>query len=147
MDPEYEQLFLARVYQAEAECARELKNEALQADWLYRLYALYPQLVPYTGMTANLHLHIGGNTDRAVEKRLRDCNINWVADKAIPAAEAYVNFAGTGNKKSITYYVLDARGNYIVQRQTFSYQKPEEAAVALAYRLFNIGGKEATEEE
>ena len=145
-DADYEKMFTARVYQAEAECARELKNEAAQNDWLYRLYVLYPQLVPYTGMPMNMNVHISGDADRAVEKRLRDCNIHWVTNLSVPAPNAYIIFTHNGNKKDITYYVLDNEGNYIVRKQAFAWQKPEEAGTALAYRLFNIGGKEEEEE-
>ena len=141
-DAAYEKLFTARIYQAQAECAKELKNEAAYNEWLYRMYLLYPQLVPYTGLKMNMVLHVSGDVDKEVEERLRDCNINWVTNSSIPAPHAYIIFNRKGNKKDISYYVLDARGNYIVQRQGFAWQKAEETGVALAYRLFNIGGKE-----
>jgi hypothetical protein len=147
MDAGYEKLFIARVYQALAECAKSAKNEALQADWLYRMYVLYPQLLPYTGMPMNMTLHISGDVDPEVEKRLKACNINWVTNVSVPAPGAYVTFTRNGKKKNIAYYVIDKTGNYIVQKQSFAYSKPEEAGTALAYRLFNIGGKDATQEE
>ena len=146
-DKDYEKLFTARIYQAEAECDAEQKNQAGQNEWLYRLYVLYPQLVPYTGMQMNMNLHISGEVDKNLEKRLRDCNIHWVTNSSIPAPDAYVIFTHTGNKKDITYYVLDKAGNYIVPKQGFAWQKPDEAGTALAYRLFNIGGKEEEEED
>jgi tetratricopeptide (TPR) repeat protein len=146
-DAAYEKLFTARVYQAQAECAKAQHNEAAQNDWLYRMYILYPQLVPYTDMPMNMNLHISGDVDAAAEKRLRDCNIRWVTNSSVPAAEAYVIFTKNGTKKDITYYVLDRRGNYIVQKQSFAWQKADEAGTALAYRLFNIGGKEETDDD
>ena len=146
-DAEYEKLFTARLYQAEAECAKAQKNITAQNEWLYRLYVLYPQLVPYTGMPANMNLYISGNVDKEVEKRLRACNINWVTNSSIPSASVYVTFTGTGDKKNISYYVLDKAGNYIVEKQGFTWKKPEEAATTLAYRIFNIGGKEPGDDE
>jgi hypothetical protein len=146
-DPEYEKLFTARIYQAEAECAKALGNETEENDWLYRLFLLYPQLIPYTGLKMNMNLHISGDVDKDVEKRLRDCNINWVTNSSIPAPGAYVIFNRNGAKKDITYYVIDRAGNYLVQKQSFSWQKPDEAGKDLAYRLFNIGGKEPEKEE
>ena len=141
-DAEYEKLFTARIYQAQAECTKELKNKTQHDQWLYRLYTLYPQLVPFTGMAMNMNLHISGEVDADVEKRLRSCNINWVTDRSIPAPEAYVEFSHKGKSKDISYYVLDQSGNYIVQKQSFAWQKAEEAGTQLAYRLFNIGSKE-----
>jgi hypothetical protein len=146
IDQGYEKLFIARIYEAEAECAREAKKDGAQAEWLYQLYVLYPQLLPYTGMACNMRLHVSGDVDAATEQRLRACNINWVTNSSIPAPEAYVVFSRKGNKKNVAYYVLDSKGNYIVQKQAFAYDKPEEAGIQLAYRLFNIGGKEEIEE-
>ena len=140
-DVDYEKLFIARVYQAEAECAKELKDASMHALWLYRLYTLYPQLVPFTGMAMNMNLHISGEVDKDVEKHLRACNIHWVTDRSIPAPEAYVEFSHTGKNRDITYYVLDQTGNYIVQKQSFAWQKADEAGKQLAYKLFNIGSK------
>jgi hypothetical protein len=145
LDVEYEKLFLARVYQAEAECAEKMDKPAERNDWLYRMYSLYPQLVPFTGMKMNMRLHVSGNADKDVVDRLKGFNINWAADVSVPAPEVYVIFDKKGTKKNISYYVLDSRGNYIVHKQGFAWQKPEEAAKGLAYRLFNIGGK--TEEQ
>ncbi len=147
VDPEYEKLFVARIYQAEAECAAHDKNEAAKNDWLYRMYKFYPQLVPFTGMQMNMNLHVTGTTDKEVENSLRSCNINWVTDLSVPAPDAYVSFHAAGNKKTITYYVIDRSGNTIVPKQTFAWQKADEAGKTLAYRLFNIGGKEEEEKK
>jgi hypothetical protein len=146
IDVDYEKLYLARIFQAEAECAKEMKNDRAQNEWLYKLYLMYPQLVPFTGIPMNMTLHLSGDVDKEVEQRLRDCNINWVTNSSIPSPEAYIIFTRKGNKKDITYYVIDEKGNYIVQKQGFSWQKADETGTQLAYRLFNIGGKEAEED-
>lgn len=146
-DADFEKLFTARIYQAQAECAHTLKNDRMRDEWLYKMYVLYPQLLPFTGMKPNMILHVSGDVDKGVEERLRKCNINWVNGTGTLAPEAYVIFTGTGKKKGITYYVLDRTGNYIVEKQSFAWQKAEETGKELAYRLFNIGGKEADEAE
>lgn len=141
IEPEYEKMFTARLYQAEAEVCKELKDKEEQNDWLYKLYMVYPQLVPYSGMAMNMTLHVSGNEDKAVVEKLKACNINWVTNSSIPTANAYIAFSGTGDKRTITYYVVDKGGNYIVQKQAFSWKKADEAALSLAYRLFDIGSK------
>jgi hypothetical protein len=147
-DAEYEKLFTARLYQAEAECADELGKDKERDEWLYELYKLYPQLLPFTGLKPNLTLHVSGDVDKEVVNRLRACNINWISgNSTVRAPEAYVFFTGKGKKKSITYYVLDNGGNYIVAQQSFAWQKAEETGKELAYRLFNIGGREPEETE
>lgn len=146
-DADYEKLFTARVYQSLAECADELKYTRERDEWLYKLYTAYPQLVPFSGMKANMILHVSGNVDKEVEQRLRACNINWSNGSGAPAPEAYVIFTGTGKKKGITYYVLDRTGNEVIHKQSFAWQKAEETGKDLAYRLFGVGGKEPEEVE
>ena len=90
-------------------------------------------------MPVNMNLHVSGNVDSKVVGRLKDCNINWVTNSSIPAAGAYIIFSGQGDKKSISYYVLDKNGNFVVPKQSFGWKKADEAGVSLAYRLFGIG--------
>lgn len=142
MDAEYEKLFIARVYQAQAECALERKDNLAYSNIVYKLYQFYPQLIPNSGLKMNMRLRVVGDEDSKVIERLKACNINWVDNSNVPAPEAYVSFSGTGNKKRIKYYVMDKSGEYAVQEQSFAYSKPEVAAVQLAYKLFNIGMKE-----
>ncbi len=145
-DAEYEKLFTARVYQAQAECAWEQKDEKAYERWVYLMYQLYPQLLPDAGLKIKMNLHVNGAVDETMVKRLKDCNITWTSSGS-NTVEAYVIFTGSGKQKHIEYYVLDQGGNYIVKKQGFNYQKSEDAGVLLAYRLFNIGGKEAEESE
>lgn len=142
MDAEYEKLFIARVYQAQAECALERKDNLAYSNIVYKLYQFYPQLIPNSGLKMNMRLRVVGDVDSKVIERLKACNINWVDNSNVPAPEAYVSFSGTGNKKRIKYYVMDKSGEYAVQEQSFAYSKPDVAAVQLAYKLFNIGMKE-----
>lgn len=149
IDQQYERLFLARVYEAEAGCARERKDDAAYSDWMYRLCTIYPQLVPYTGLEPNMHLNVSGEVDKKVVDRLKDCNVNWVSNSSVPALSAYLIFRGQGEKRRIEYYVLDKNGDYIVPRQTCSYdtRRAEAAGVDMAYRIFNVGGKGAAEKD
>lgn len=145
IDLDFEKLFVARVFQAEAECAQERKDVSAYNDWVYRMYITYPQLVPFTGLQMNMRLHLNGDVDKAAAERLKDCNINWVTDVSIPAPDVYITFIRNGNKKDIQYSVADKTGNIIVKTQSFAWQKPEDAGTSLAYRIFNIGGKEPEE--
>ncbi|MCB0695865.1 MAG: hypothetical protein KDC07_00790 [Chitinophagaceae bacterium] len=146
IDVEYEKLFLARVYQAQAECAEEQDDDAAYAKWMMKMYAEYPQLIPYTGLKMNMELHVNGN-DGTVIRRLRDCNINWTTGKETP--RAFVTITNNGKKGQVKYYVLDSKGKYIVPESTFGYDNNEAAAanagINLAYRLFNIGESPAVE--
>ncbi len=136
-DTEYEKLFLARVYQAQAECAKEKKDKNAYAQWVYKMYQTFPQLVPFTGLEMQMNLHVT-NADKEVVERLKACNIKWGMSSA--SVEAYVTFSTKGKTKMMEYYVLDRNGRYIVPRQACSYKDPGQSGIDLAYRLFNIGG-------
>ncbi|HXS35066.1 MAG TPA: hypothetical protein VN721_00085 [Flavipsychrobacter sp.] len=143
IDQNYEKLFIARVFQAEAECAKDRDDKDAYNDWMYRMYQLYPQLLPFTGMQMNMNLHISGDVDKDVVDRLKSCNINWVTNSSIAAPDVFIIFIRNGQKKDIQYYVIDKNGNYIVDRQGFAWQKADDAGTSLAYRIFNVGGKSA----
>lgn len=146
-DLEYEKLFVARTYETLAECAKERKNTSEYNESLYSFYTNFPQLLPYSDLKPNLRLTIIGTPDAKVVARLKDCNVNWVTDGRTPAAEATLKFSVSGKKKIVTYYVMDKGGREIVKRDNYTYTKPEEAGVILAYRLFNIDRKTAQEEK
>lgn len=138
IDPEYEKLFLARTYEALAQCAAELKQSNERNRYLFLYYQTYPQLMPYSGLKANMSLTVSGDEATEVVNRLKKCHINWEATgNFVP--RAFVHFYSKGNTKMADYWVVDAQGNYLVPKQTVSYRKPEAFGVGLAYRLFGIG--------
>lgn len=142
IDAEYEALFLARVFQAEAVCAQKREDKNAYNEWMYKAYVMYPQLIPYTGLKMNMILHIAGDVDEKAAQQLKACNINWVTDTDIPAPEAFVTFSNKGGKKSVQFYVRDRSGKVIVEQQGWSYTEADvNAGITVAYRLFNIGGK------
>ena len=141
LDFDYEKLFTARVYEFEARCAEGLGKTHDRDTWLYRLYTLYPQLVPFTGMAVNMDIHLSGAVDPIVQARLNELNVSSMVAHDGPTVQAYVTFTKTGDRKDISYYVIDNEGKYVVKKQQFAWQKPEAAARDLAYRLFGIGGK------
>jgi len=139
IDPEYEKLFMARLYQANAMVAAEMDQEEEASNWLNRMYHLYPQLVPFTGQQMTMRLQVSGTPDDEVVKRLKACNIKWnEADMSAP--RVYVSFSKKGDLKMVNYYVVDAAGNYRVPKQSFSYKNGASGGLALAYRIFGVGG-------
>lgn len=137
IDQEYEQLFLARVYQAQAICAEELEDKTGYVKWLSEAYAIYPELIPFAPVEMPMNLYINGNADEAVVDRLKDCSINWIEDANAPTV--YLSFLNNNGKKAVRYTVKDDQGNHIISEQSLSYTNAEAAGLNLAYRLFNIG--------
>jgi hypothetical protein len=134
----YEKLFVARTYQALAECANGLERDAERDSWLYKLYQIYPQLIPFSSLKMPIALEIQGVPDQAVVTRLKSCNINFDAKAA--AVRAVLRFRTQGKLKLVDYAVQDANNAFIVPLQTYSYTDVNVAAVSLAYRLFGVGG-------
>jgi hypothetical protein len=141
-DVEYEKLFIARTYEALATCAKEQKNDKEYNESLNAFYVNFPQLLPFSDLKANMRLSLLGNPDNKVIARLKACNINWVTKGAAP--EVTLNFSQSGNKKMVTYYVMDDQGREIVKRASYVYTKPDDAGLVLAYKIFKIERKDAT---
>lgn len=139
VDADYEKLLLARTLQAYAVCALEMGNKSGFKERMYQVYNYYPQLIPFSGQSMDMRFSMRGAVDKAVEKRLLECNINLTNDGQAPLADLV--FERTGNKKKVTFSVRNAKGTVIVPQQTLNYTDPEKGAVQLAYRLFNIGSK------
>lgn len=145
IDQKYEKLFIARTYQALAECANGLDREAERDAWLYKLYQTYPQLIPFSGMKMPMALTVQGTPDNAVLERLKSCSISF--DSKAPALHATLRFVTKGKLKLVQYAVQDANNNFIVPLQTYSYTDDNVGGVSLAYRLFGVGGTAKTVEE
>ncbi|MEO6831719.1 MAG: hypothetical protein ABI378_05290 [Chitinophagaceae bacterium] len=140
IDLTYEKLFLARAYQTLAQCADGLDKPKERDAWLYQLFKIYPQLTPFSGMKMKMQLQVIGTPDAAVVARLKDCNIDFTPGNGANI-RAQLRFFTKGGLKMVAYSSLDELGNFVVPEQTFSYTKPDDAGVSLAYKLFGVGGE------
>ncbi len=137
-DLSYEKLFLARTYQALAECAEGQDRPAERDAWLHKLYQSYPQLIPLSGLKMPMRLEVSGGGAEVVA-RLMKCHIRF-DEPGAAAVRARLDFRVSGKLKMVDYSVTDASGAVMVPRQTYSYTDANVAGVSLAYRLFGIGG-------
>ncbi|GAA4456025.1 hypothetical protein GCM10023092_20680 [Rurimicrobium arvi] len=142
-DKEYEQLLLARTYEALAQCALKEKEPKAAARWTYELMRSYPQLVPFSGLKAPLRLRISGN-DAAAIAALKNCNFDFEAAGS-NTCYADIRFYTQNNRKQLQYRLIDAQGRVIVKEQSFSYKDATQAGKDVALRLCNIGGTESAE--
>jgi tetratricopeptide (TPR) repeat protein len=140
MDEEYERLFIARCFQALAECADKEKDIVAKDKWTYQMFKTYPQLVPFAGLKVNLNLKVSGS-DQAVMKAFRNCNFTFDKAKA-DAPTAQITFLKKGTKQLIRYSLVDKKGRAIVPEQSFVYRNAEKAGIELAYRICGVGGNE-----
>ncbi len=139
VDKIYEKLYLARCYEALARCADGLNQPVQRDQWLYRLFQIYPQLIPFSGMKMPMQLQVTGAADEAVLARLRDCNIRF--DDPAASLTARLRFQQKSGFKFVTYSVIDRQGRLVVPEQRYGYSKDVDVAgVSLALRLFGVGG-------
>jgi len=141
IDEEYERLFIARCFQAFAECAEQENDQTEMDKWTYQLIKTYPQLVPFSGLKVNLKLNVSGS-DAAVMKAFQNCNFNFGNPKA-DAPIANISFLKNGTKQMIRYSLVDRKGKIIVPEQSFSYKIADKTGIELAYRICGVGGSES----
>lgn len=140
IDQTYERLFLARCYQGLAECADGMKRADVRDRYLYQLYQIYPQLIPFSGMTMPMRLELSGDVDQELVTRLKDCNIRFDAAGA-SNLRVRLNFRKRGQSRDVEYSVVDAMGRSLVAPQAYGYSNSKTAGASLAYRIFGVGGK------
>ncbi len=138
IDSEYEQLFLARVFEATAICAKEQDDDAAYRKAANGFYSSFPQLVPFSDVRVHFKMNVSGQVDKKLIARLEDCNIGWDNRSTLTVR---LHFDQEGGKHKITYSVTDRDGHEIVRQNAYVYTDPEQAGINVAYRLFNIGIK------
>lgn len=146
VDKQYEKLFIARVYESLALCAKAQQQEIKQRDYTLDFYRIYPQLLPFSELTLNMRLKTN-QPENVLIKALRSYAINWVTDASSPAIQVDINFSKSDKSNKVSLQVHDDNGVSIVKAQDIYYKKEAEILKELPYRLFNIGGEEAALEQ
>lgn len=136
-DKEYEQLLLARTYEALALCATKDNEPKAAARWTYELMRVYPQLIPFTELKAPIRLRVSGS-DKDLMAALRNCNFDFEPKGEAFTADIYLS--STQGKHQVRYRLTDASGKITIADQRFFYTDPVKAGKQLAYRLCNIDG-------
>lgn len=131
----YQIMLLARTYEGLAEATTGSQREA----YTQRMYELYPQLLPFTKLTAQFQLQMEGETSGIADDILSDLkntNVDFNGNKKSPAVT--ISFAKNGEALNISYRVETA--THILQRGMLRIEpnEQENAGKLLAYRLFGI---------
>ncbi|NCX95683.1 MAG: hypothetical protein EBX41_04600, partial [Chitinophagia bacterium] len=150
IDAEYEKLYLARIFEAQAICSKETGKETQAERWTMQLYTTFPQLIPFTDLKPKVVLQTdNSNKDPYYGKviaRLKDCNLNRIKTTSDPNALYFsVALTTSGKNKSLVYSVANSEGQSLLAPQTISCEQPDSDAVHLAYALFNVGGTKEKE--
>lgn len=141
IEPEYEQLFLARAYEALAYAYKKNGDALNYQKSLLQFYKLYPQLVPYSDLKMNFQLVLESpQQDKVLLSRLKACRIYWLEENStLPKATVHLSFGQNGESRFLRYYVTDAsKGQKLIKETILHYTDSKEAALLLAYGLFDI---------
>ncbi len=134
-DDPFQTMLIARVYEG---LAVATKGEQ-QQKYIQQLYALYPQLIPFTDLSMSFNLTVEGQTNEAQEKildELHDTNINFITASTIPT----LRLSFIQNGQAINAHYLVQSGNQPVQQGVLRIEESERSGAGklLAYRLFGI---------
>ena len=139
IDDEYEVLFLARIHEF---YAKNAETSEKREENLLKLYSIYPQLVPYSGlrMSFRLNVHSDGKnkTEDAVLNKLQKYNINIVKKHESGIPQARISFTNDGKTDILEFEVHNSSGHTIAPLTKIPYDDVDVAVRKLAYGLFNI---------
>lgn len=96
LDEEYERLFLGRIYLAKMEIAEEMDDEASKLAYYLKLYAVYPQLIPFANIQPQIAINIDKTKNSDLWKALKKYKIDWVVqdDTELPSLQVTTNTNG-----------------------------------------------------
>ncbi len=142
LDPEFEKLFEARIYEAQYRCSSK-------QDDLLRFYETFPQLVPFSGFTMSFRLDVYDDNSAIkndVLKTMKRYNVEWTKNEDSDAPRAIIYFSNDGKNDVITYSVRQANGRTLVPEQRIICTTAEDATKQLVYGLFKIAEPEVFSE-
>jgi hypothetical protein len=118
-------------------------NSDLQMQtFAYKMYGVYPQLVPYSNVKVKMQLNVSGNSSpetTAIVKSLQHSNITWVEDADANTLQASITFGNATDSKWASIEVKNADGKIMVPQITITYETALDAKMVLPLSLFGIG--------
>lgn len=134
-DDPYQTLLLARTYEGLAEAT----SSNQRAAYTQKMYELFPQLVPFSKLTAPFQLRVEGeaiDVGDDILSGLKKSNIDFGGSQQSPMVT--ISFKKSGDAMEVSYRVETA--THILQRGVLRVEphEQENAGTLLAYRLFGI---------
>ncbi|MDR1887333.1 MAG: hypothetical protein LBQ70_05390 [Prevotellaceae bacterium] len=139
-DNEYENLYLARLFEALALANDASGTNANGEKFGNRFYQTYPQLIPYSSVKMKFRLEVteseGANSGKILSD-LKTFNIDFETNGTdLPVVK--LRFGKTGDKNVVEYRVESSWGTMIVEPSSFVYTDSTNVAKKLAYAIFKL---------
>ena len=144
MDQEFEKMLQARCHEVLCKIYNKNDNAAAYKNSLLSLYSLYPQLMPFTGLTMTFNLQLTTPNDsedaKKIIKELYGCKIKFLnpenRDSDYPTAS--IGIEKVDSVWLISSNVFDRNGASIAKQESFKVDEVKNSGKRLAYYLFNI---------
>ncbi len=141
LDTANEKLFLGRLYEDLGK-AYKGENTDLYNNYCNSLLQVYPQLIPYSGLSMPMQLSVSGDeseTTTDIIKDLKRCNIRFTNNNT-NAPTASVSFTKKGDKYEATINVTSEGGKRIVNNEKLIFKNADGVGSEIGLRLFGKGG-------
>jgi len=138
IDVENEKLLIARTNEALAICERELNKPDAAQDYLQEVFAIYPQLIPFTDIPVKIYLTHNANNakEQKMINDLKKYNIDFVEESETGMPLVNIDFQSKIDKISVSTTIQDKNDSRI---GSFSYSgKGKIAAYTISNIIFNI---------
>ncbi len=141
LDTANEKLFLGRLYEGLGKAYKGENDDSYNA-YCNSVLSVYPQLLPYSGLSLSMQLSVSGEDDNVtsqVIKDIRRCNVHFTGNTA-SAPAASVSFVKKGEKYEALINVKDENGKPLVTNERLIFKNADGVGAELALRFFGKGG-------
>ena len=141
LDTANEKLFLGRMYENLGKVYRK-EDDDMYHSYCNLLMRVYPQLIPYSGLTMAMQLSVSGDGNETTDKVIKDlkrCDIHFTESNE-NAPKASVSFIQKGDKYEALINVISESGKPVVTDQKLIFKKADDVGAEIALRLFGKGG-------
>lgn len=149
VDPQFEKLFQARCLEAIVICNQELGEENKIQSNIDKLYSIYPQLIPFSGLQMKMHIQSNASTKDHKEliSRIKKSNIHWTERNSESPYIVTITFSQKGTFKMADCSISYNNKPIELLQHSFSYKTTDEAVKLVCNALFNIGNDDNINEE
>ncbi|WP_447641352.1 MULTISPECIES: hypothetical protein [Chitinophagaceae] len=141
-DPEFEKLFIGRLYEVAAQLNETYGSKDDALFYQNELLKAYPQLLPLAGLDIKMQLKIAGDNNAAskIKSALNNSQISWSSQESLPSLNIQIQ-KRDGKKAEILIDVADNSGSELYSSEVFSIDLSDKDSIAamILRKCFKIG--------
>jgi hypothetical protein len=137
---EYNTLYLARLYEANAIVRAKLSDKTAATTDAIAFLGTYPQLLPFSNQKVPTSITYNGpfgKIEQSIITKLRNSNIR-IVDKGINTAELSLSFSNENGKSICKVQYKNANGNIICNNRIIEYNNANQALDLIIQAMYCI---------